>query len=284
MVDIEFGYHQQKPNPIIMKLSLHTQPEVPLEAEVITTKELYDKNEVEISRLSLFHGNQKVPLGEFFKVTGKFENSVEIEGDLSRVKLIGCGMSSGKLIVDGNVGTHLGAGMTGGEIMVTGDGGDWVGREMSGGRILIKGNAGHMVGSAIRGSSVGILGGEIIIHGNIKNEAGSAMRRGMIAVGGNSGDFTGVNMLAGTVLVLGQMGIRNGAGMKRGSIITMQNTEMLPTFNYACTYQPSFLPFYFNHLRQLGLAIKDSFLDGVYQRWTGDSIELNRGEILILQP
>ena len=81
------------------------------------------------------------------------------------------------------------------------------------------------------------------MHGNVKNEAGNSMRRGLIAVGGNAGDFTGVNLLAGSVIVCGEMGIRPGASMKRGTIVSFSQTEMLPTFEYACTYHPVFLRF-----------------------------------------
>ena len=266
-----------------MKLTLHTAPEVPLEAEVISPATLLGKSDREINKLTLLYGNRTVELGEFFTVDGEGNGILELEGDLSRVKLIGSDMSDGRLIIDGDVGTHLGACMGGGEIVVNGNAGDWVGREMSGGRISIKGDAGHMVGSAVRGSAVGILGGEIIIHGNCRNEAGSGMRRGLIVIGGDSGDFTGVNMLAGTIFVLGHLGIRTGAGMRRGSIVAMNDAEMLPTFSYACTYHPGFLRFYFNHLRQLGLPVSDDQLQGQYQRWCGDAIELNKGEILIYQ-
>jgi formylmethanofuran dehydrogenase subunit C len=126
-------------------------------------------------------------------------------------------------------------------------------------------------------------GGEIIVHGSAGNEIGGAMRRGLIAIGGDSGDFTGVNMLAGTIIVLGRLGWRSGAGMKRGSIISMHPAEILPTFTFDCTYQPTFLPIYLQHLRSVGLSISDAYLKGPYRRWSGDSVELNRGEILLLQ-
>jgi len=265
-----------------MKLRLHTQPEVPLEAEVISPDQLTGKSEAEAAALPIYHGKEQVTLGDFFTVTGQVQNgTIEVEGDLSRVKLLGSAMTGGRLTIRGSVGAHLGAGMSGGEIMVDGNADDWVGREMSGGRIVIKGNAGHMVGAAVRGAAVGILGGEIIIHGRAGNETGHGMRRGLIAIGGESGDFTGVNMKAGTVIVLGRMGMRPGAGMKRGTIVSGQNAELLPTFNYDCTYQPLFLRNYLFYLRKLGLSIEDSYLSGKYQRWSGDGIELNRGEILL---
>jgi formylmethanofuran dehydrogenase subunit C len=265
-----------------MKLTLHKQPDVPLEVEVLTPSQLSGKSASEIGRLIVFHGNCKQPLSDFFTIEGEIkDNTLEIIGDLSKVKLIGQGMSDGILKITGNVGVHLGAKMSGGEIVVLGNAGDWVGREMSGGRITIKGNAGHMVGSAVRGASTGMQGGEIIIYGNVKNELGHGMRRGLIAIGGDSGDFTGVNMKAGTIVVLGKLGQRPGAGMVRGTILTLQNASLLPTFSYNTTYKPTILKNILSHLRKLGLTIEDSYINGNYQRWSGDSIELNKGEILL---
>lgn len=265
-----------------MKLILHTLPEVPLEADVISPDKLMGKNKSEVASLTVFHGNNEHKLSDFFTINGEVKDGeVEVEGDLSKVKLLGQDMSTGLLKIKGSVGTHLGAEMSGGEIIVTGDAGDWVGREMLDGRITVKGNAGHMVGSAVRGASVGMQGGEIFIFGNAKNEVGNGMRRGLIAIGGDSGDFTGVNMKAGTIVVLGRLGQRPGAGMARGTIISTQNAILLPTFSYNTTYKPSFLRNILIYLRKLNFSVNDSQINGNYQRWSGDSIELNKGEILL---
>lgn len=265
-----------------MKLSLHTLPEVPLEADVISPDQLMGKTASEVAALTVFHGNNQKRLDDFFTISGEVKDGiVEVEGDLSKIKLLGFGMTQGELKINGNVGAHLGAEMSGGEILVSGDAGDWIGREISGGRITIKGNAGHMVGSAVRGSSIGIQGGEIIIYGNAKNEVGNGMRRGLIAIGGESGDFTGVNMKAGTIVVLGKLGQRPGAGMVRGTIISTHNAELLPTFTYSTTYKPTVLRSILIHLRKLGLSLDEKYITGNYQRWNGDSIELNKGEILL---
>jgi formylmethanofuran dehydrogenase subunit C len=266
-----------------LTLTLHTAPEVPLEAEVLSPHRLAGLTESQVSELPVHHGNQPVTVGDFFRVHGRCNGEVRIIGDLKQVKLIGSGMTDGRIVVDGEVGMHVGIGMSGGEILVEGNASDWVGPDMSGGRIVVKGNAGHMVGSAYRGSSVGIRGGEIIVHGNARNEVGNAMRHGLIAIGGDCGDFAGVNMRAGTIIVLGKLGWRCGAGMKRGSIISMQNAQLLPTFSFACTYHPLFLRIYLLHLRKFALPIDDAQVYGNYQRWSGDSIELNRGEILLFE-
>lgn len=265
-----------------LAFTLRTPPTVPLEAEVLSPARLAGLSASEVAKLPVIHGNQRADLGDFFQVRGTADGELHLTGDLARVKHVGAGMAEGRIVVHGSVGMHLGAGMTGGEIVVEGEAGDWVGQEMAGGRIVIKGNGGHMIGSAFRGSPVGVRGGEIIIFGNAGNEAGNGMRRGLIAIGGDAGDFAGVSMLAGTIVVLGRLGWRPGAGMRRGSIVSMHPVELLPTFSYACTYAPLFLRVQLLQLRRLGLTIADSQVNGRYQRWSGDSIELNRGEVLLL--
>jgi len=267
-----------------LELTLHTAPVVPLEAEVLSPDRLDRLDAAAVAALPVQYGNEKAKLGDFFKAKGSLDGELRLFGDLGRVKMIGTGMSRGRLVVEGDVGLHLGLGMTGGEILVEGNAGDWLGPEMSGGRIEIKGNAGHTVGAAYRGSRIGIRGGEIIVHGKAGNEIGNSMRAGLIAIGGDAGDFTGVGMLAGTVVVLGRLGMRPGPGMKRGSIIAMHETEMLPTFTYACTYQPGYLRLLLRHLRARGLPVDDAQIEGRYKRWSGDSVEMNRGEILLLAP
>ena len=266
-----------------LDLTLHTAPAVPLEADVVTPSRRAGLDATAASHLPVVYGNQPAELGEFFRIAGGGSDEIHLSGDLSRIKMIGAGMTDGRMVIHGPVGMHLGAGMSGGEILVEGDAGDWVGPEMSGGRIVVRGNAGHMTGAAYRGGKIGMRGGEIVVTGNVGNETGSGMRRGLIAVGGDAGDFTGVNLLAGTIAVLGQLGWRTGAGMRRGTIISMHPAEMLPTFAFSCTYRPVILRLYLPYLRRLGLPVTDAALQGPYQRWCGDAVELNRGEILLLQ-
>ena len=266
-----------------LALTLQTAPTVPLEAEVLSPAKLAGLSAREAAKLPVIHGNQRAQLGDFFQLGGTADGELHLTGDLTRVKLIGAGMAEGRIVVHGSAGMHVGAGMTGGEIVVEGDAGDWVGLEMSGGRIVIKGNAGHLVGGAPRGASLGMRGGEIIVFGNAGNEPGNGMRRGLIAIGGDAGDFAGVNAIAGTIVVLGHLGWRAGAGMKRASIVTMHPAQLLPTVAYDCTYVPLFLRLYLRHLRGLGLAVADAQVTGPYERWSGDAVELNRGEILLFR-
>ena len=107
------------------------------------------------------------------------------------------------------------------------------------------------------------------------------MRRGIIAVGGPVRDFAGLQMKGGTIVLLGGAEIRTGAWMIRGTIISLKPIPLLPTFAYACTYQPTFLRLYARHLETLGLSIPYGAGDGAYQRYTGDTSVPGKGEILV---
>ena len=265
-----------------MLLKLKSTPEVPGEAPTICTDRFKKRNKSEIEKLSLHHGNREVSIADFFDISGEYKGELKIQGDLSKFKLIGAGMSEGKITIEGNVGMHLGVDMKGGEITVEGNAGDWVAPRMSGGLLTIKGSAGHMVGSAFRGEKTGMTGGEIIVHGNSGNEIGGRMRGGVIAIGGDAGDFLGVDMHLGTIIVLGKTGIRQGAGMERGTIVCMNSMQPLPTFTFACSYHPLFIKNYLIRLQELGMKIDEDKINAVYERWSGDSIKLNRGELLFI--
>jgi formylmethanofuran dehydrogenase subunit C len=263
------------------ELQINVQLEYPLEAEVITPDHLIGKTEAEIARLPLLSGNQACELGDFFSVKSNGSDELHLEGELSRVKYIGNGMTRGRIVIHGNVGMHLGAGMHGGEIMVDGNAGDWTGAEMRGGKILIKGNAGHGLGGAYRGSRYGMNRGVIIVEGNAGNETGALMRRGLIVVRGDVADFAGAFMLAGSILVFGRVGARAGAGMKYGSIVVYHQPELLPTFYYDCVYQPAFLKLILQSLLNQGVPVEAGWITGNYLRYSGDFNALGKGEILI---
>jgi formylmethanofuran dehydrogenase subunit C len=262
-------------------LTLKLQPHAPLEANAITPDNLKGKSEDEIRSLPVTHGNEQACLGDFFEVHADGSEEVILNGDLSRVKNIAAGMAMGTVIVKGNAGMHLGAGMRGGEIHVYGNAGDWTGAEMTGGKIHVRGNAGHGLGGAYRGSRHGMNRGLIMVEGNAGNETGALMRRGLIAVTGDVADFAGVFMIAGSIIVFGRLGARAGAGLLRGTIVTFQPPELLPTYRFDCSYQPNFLRLILQDLRKKGLSIPDRYLDGWFQRYSGDFNRVGKGEILV---
>jgi formylmethanofuran dehydrogenase subunit C len=268
----------------VITLRLRETFTIPLEAEAITPDAFAGQSRSQIERLPVVHGNTEARLADFLTVEGEADDTVRLEGDLSRVKYIGRGMTRGRIEVYGDAGMHLGAEMRGGEIVVHGDAGDWVGAEMRGGLLRVEGHAGHLVGAAYRGSEKGMRGGTILVAGNVGNEAGCAMRRGLIAVGGSGGDFTGVMSIAGSIFVFGELGIRTGAAMKRGTIVAYGGNggppALLPTFRFDCAYRPAWIGLYLRRFRDWGFGVPDAVRGGVYHRYSGDLAELGKGEIL----
>jgi len=266
----------------MLHLRYKSTTSIPIEAECLTPDHLANKAVTEIAALPLQHGNAQVRLAEFFDIKGDgSDREIVIEGDCSRVKWIGSGMTGGRITIHGNAGMHLGAEMVGGEIQLYGQAEDWVGAEMKGGRIHVHGNAGHLVGAAYRGSRFGMRGGVILVDGDAGNEIGGTMRRGFIAIGGNTGDFAGVSVIAGSVFIFGQPGIRFGAGMKRGTLAVFGPlSTLLPTFRFDCVYRPVFMSLYLRQLRAWGFPVPERCRSGRYRRYSGDLVGLGKGEIL----
>jgi formylmethanofuran dehydrogenase subunit C len=268
---------------LTLTLTLREPPAVPLETEGLAPDSLAGRGRGEIEALTVWHGNRRARLGDFFTVSGDGDGELRVEGDVRRVKFLGAGMTGGRLIVAGDAGMHTGAAMTGGELVVEGDVSDLAGTAMRGGRLVVRGSAGHQLGGAYPGERAGMRGGEILVHGDAGDQVGAGLRRGLIAVAGRMGDAAGLRMLAGTIVALGGLGAHPGAAMRRGTIVAMSQVTLLPTFSFACTYRPPFLRLYLRRLRELGLPLTDEQIDGRYARWAGDGLELRRGEILIYE-
>ena len=268
----------------MLTLRYQADTSVPVEVEGLTPSALRDKSLADIQRFEIFHGNCKVPLGEFFDVGGDPSDArFEFEGNLAGVHWIGAQMAEGEIHIRGDAGRHVGSEMTGGTIHVHGNASDWVGGEMHGGLIHVHGNAGHLIGSAYRGSDVGMTGGTIMVDGSVGNEVGLTLRRGLIAIGGTCGDFIGANMIAGTVLAFGSCGIRPAAGMRRGTVglLGPNPPALLVTFRKSCVYKPLFLQLLFRQLKSFGFAVPEECWTASYGLYHGDHVTVGRGEIVI---
>lgn len=265
-------------------LTLKQRPHVPLEAEVLTPDTIAGLGHDAVRALPVVLGKRQYRLDDFFEVEGPGTEELEIHGDVGRVKWIGKGMTRGRIAIAGNAGMHLGAYMKGGTIEVTGDASDWIGAEMSGGLIRIGGDAGGQIGAAYRGSLSGMNGGTILIEGAAGIEVGMRMRRGILAVKGRVRDFAGLQMKGGTLVLMGGAEIRTGAWMVRGTIVVLTPLRLLPTFAYACDYNPAFLRLYARHLQSVGFRIPLDIEKGSYQRYTGDTSVPGKGEILVWRP
>lgn len=265
-------------------LTLKKHPEIPLEAEVLAPDIIAPLANDAIRALPVCLGKRQYRLDDFFEVEGAGSDELEIRGDAGRVKWIGRGMTRGQVTVAGNAGMHLGAYMKGGTIEVSGDASDWVGGEMTGGLIHIRGNAGGQVGAAYRGSMSGMNGGTILVEGSAGMEIGMRMKRGTIAIKGPVRDFAGLQMKGGTIFLMSGAEIRTGAWMVRGTIVSLIPLPLLPTFSFACVYNPTFLRLYARSLQAKGFEIPCDDQDGPYQRYTGDTSVPGKGEILVWQP
>jgi formylmethanofuran dehydrogenase subunit C len=266
-----------------LTLELRAATSIPLEVAGIVPDRLRERSLDEIERLEVFHGNQKRPLAEFFKVTGDAgDQRIEWLGDLASVHLIGAKMAAGQVYVLGNAGRHVGSEMHGGEIHVAGNAGDWLGGEMHGGLIRVRGRAGQLVASAYRGSRRGMTGGTVLVEGVVGDELGHTLRRGLVAVGG-CGDFCGINMIAGTILVFGPAGERTGAGMRRGTIglFGPQPAQLLPTFARGGRDKLLMLTLVFRELSRLGYPYDPGLRDRAYRLYHGDLVTAAAGEILL---
>ena len=268
---------------MVLTLTYQADTPIPVEIDGLTPRVVKGRSLARIERIEIFHGNQRLPLGELFNVAGNASDGrIDFHGDLSGVHGIGSRMAEGVIHVHGNAGRHVGSGMTGGLLRVDGNAGDWLGGEMRGGLIQVGGQAGHLVGAAYRGSRQGMTGGIILVHGDAGDEIGHTMRRGWIAIGGRSGDLAGFHMLAGSIFLFGKTGIRHGAGMRRGTIglFAGGKPDLLPTFRHACRYRPIFLAIMFRHLDRHGFPFDEALLSAKYDLYHGDFLEQGRGEIL----
>jgi formylmethanofuran dehydrogenase subunit C len=102
-----------------------------------------------------------------------------------------------------------------------------------------------------------------------------------VVVAGNVAGRAGQAMIAGTVLVGGSPGPSPGLGSKRGSVVALGQVDVPPTYRYACTYRPDFVPLTLLRLRGwFGLTVEERHVTGFYRRYSGDLADLGRGEIL----
>lgn len=238
---------------------------ISVEAENISPDKFAGKTEKEIQSIEVFMGNQKTTIGELFsvKVEGQgapADTKLVLEGDFSRVKRIGEGMTAGLIMIKGNVDMHVGSKMSGGKITVSGNADSWAGREMKGGELIIEGDAGYYLGSGYRGETCGMRGGKIIVLGSALDFVGEHMCGGEIIVKGNAGILPGLSNNGGKIMIEGGTS-RPGSEMAKGTIIINGKVdEMMPVFKPEGT----------------------EAVDGVsYRKYTGDVIVNGKGVLYV---
>ncbi len=237
---------------------------ISVEAENISPDKFAGKSEKDIQSIEVWMGNQKTTLGELFSVkvegTGAAaDTKIVMEGNFSRVKRIGEGMTAGLIMIKGNVDMHLGAKMSGGKITLSGNADSWAGREMKGGELIIEGNAGYYLGAGYRGETCGMRGGKITVMGNALDFLGEHLCGGEIIVKGNAGILPGLSNNGGKIVIGGSTS-RPGSEMAKGTIIAGKVEEMMPVFKQEGT----------------------EAIEGItYKKYTGDVIVNGKGVLYI---
>src|SRR5262245_51872822 len=151
-----------------LTLTWRSATSLPVDGSWLRPESFSGKAAAEARRMPIRLGNTTVNLAELFQVDGsEGDDHLTLEGDLSHVRGIGQGTSTGHLSVRGIAGAQLGAEMSGGRIEVDGSVGDWAGAEMRGGQIAIRGNAGSFLGAAYPGSRLGMREGVILVEGSV---------------------------------------------------------------------------------------------------------------------
>ena len=261
-----------------IKLKLKKEPEFPLEADFISPDQFTGKTLANIKKLTVYHGNEEKSLGDFFEITGKSGEIVDlkiiIEGNLYKVKRIGEKMSAGEIVINGDVGMHVGNQMTGGKITVNGNADDWAGAMLNGGELEITGDAGHYVGAAYRGFWKGMENGTIKVHGKIGNEALTWVRgskpgkRFPTLMCGSAGSFLGIHSHGGTIIVEGDCDRCAGADQVRGTIVVKGKvSRILPSYKKI------------GEVKEIELMNGDK-ITGKFIEYSGDhSVEKNHSKI-----
>lgn len=264
-------------------MTLDFHPGASLDAGPLLPARLLRLAPVEVERVTVDVCGRQTALGEVsrLKWNTAAPDSLVFTGETSSLQRVAFGMDSGILLVDGPVGRFAGALMQAGELAIHGDAAEFLGACLHSGLICVKGSAGHSAGARLPGWKVGMQGGVILVEGNAGDEAAAGMRRGLLVICGNAGASAGWDMGAGTILVFGSIGAHAGMDMRRGSLVAGSAASLLPSFFASCTCIPSWLRVYARYLNSLALTIPPAWLDGHFQRFTGDHISLGRGEILL---
>ena len=259
---------------------LKGKPDQRLDLSPLIPARLKDLKLKEIEALAIGTSRETLTVGDAFKVKGKDTSSLSFVGTDARCDKIGAELKDGDIVVDGDAGAYLGAGMKGGSIEVKGSAGVLAGASMARGRITIAGDVGERTGGVLVGETLGMRGGVIAIGGNAGPMLGERMRRGLVVVNGDAGDYAGGRMVAGTILLKRGVGSGAGFGLRRGSLIFLeQPKDILPTFGDCGVLEFDYLRLLERSFREAGSPIR---LGDRARRLMGDMSVLGKGEMLIL--
>lgn len=261
--------------------TLHAAPAQRLDLAPLVPERLAGMNETAIARIELQTTRERLCAGDVFKIAMGDAAQIRFDGGSERFDRVGCGMSKGEILVEGDVGLQAGRLMGGGRLSIAGNAGPWAASGMKAGTIEIAGNVGERLGGPLAGETAGMRGGVVIVRGNVGARAGDKMRRGMMVVEGDAGPYAGSRMIAGTLVVRGRSGVQPGYLMARGTLILMQgNGALSPTFADCGTHE-----FVANALMaecvRAYSADTAALLRRPWRRFIGDLAAAGRGEIFL---
>lgn len=267
-------------------LRLQHAPALRIDARDLLPATLAATGERDIARLPLWHGTERIVLGDLFEVrtttTAGGEPCLAFEGDLRRFDRIGCAMSGGTIIADADVGDLPGAQMSAGAIFVSGSTGCFAACEMTGGRIEIAGNTRDFAAAALPGSMDGMRGGTLVVRGNAGDRFGDRMRRGAALVGGNAGAFAASRMVAGTICIAGSVGEHPAYAMQRGSLLLSGSPRFADTDRFVENHADVsvFWQLLTRSIAREGRVFAE-LTRGVPRRFIGDITINGKGELLV---
>lgn len=264
-------------------LTLKASPTLRLDLRGLVPNALATMDAAAVAGLPVGHGKTLVPLGEFFAVAPHVDDSLVLQGDLTRCDFIGWQMDGGSLIAEGAVGDYAGGAMKAGTLTVRGHAADLAACEMSGGTLIIEGNVGDFAASTMPGSMDGMRGGTLVVRGNAGARLGDRMRRGTALIFGDAGDFLASRMVAGTIALAGRAGAHVGYGMRRGSLVFAGAAPQIPaTFVPAVAGAPVFWQLLSRDLARHGGAFGSLATRGI-DRHLGDVAAGGKGELIVVR-
>jgi formylmethanofuran dehydrogenase subunit C len=265
---------------VSLRLTLKAEPEQRLDLSPLLPERLAALDLASIEQIPLNTTRVPVRVGDLFRVQAGDASEVVIEGGASRFDSIGAGMTTGRLLVEGDVGLQAGRRMTGGRLEIRRNVGHWAASGMRGGEIEVQGDAGDFLGAPLAGERAGMAGGVVVVRGRAGDRAGDRLRRGIIIVEGDAGRAPASRMLAGTLIVCGSAGPLPGYLMRRGTLVLGSKTD--PGLSFAPTGAADgvFLTLLSRTLRPRSVSAAGLVAAGG-QRYAGDLATLGKGELIL---
>jgi formylmethanofuran dehydrogenase subunit C len=265
-----------------LTFTLKIQPRQRIDLSPLTPDNLAGKPAADIAAIELYSGKQKLRVDTVFDIAGDDASNIVIKSSCNKLDFIGRGMKTGRITIQGDVGSYLGFQMRNGTIVLHGDADAFTASELAGGLIHIHGNVGDFLAAAIVGNKKGMKGGTVIVTGNAGERVGDQMRRGLLLIEGNVGSYCASRMLAGTIGVLGTVGEYVGYGMRRGTLLLTKTPALHVTIQDCGSHTLPFLSLMFKSFGNLPTKFAKIENNRV-QRYAGDLANDGKGEILVFK-